>query len=84
MSTSESRFALELNKGEVILLLENATAGGIKKVRKYGMKIFPGKNLLKLYFDNLSIRVSESKTMEVETAYTFKNYLYILIFGFLS
>jgi len=35
------------------------------------MKTFQGKNL-KLYFDNLSIRVSQSKTMQVETIYTFK------------
>ena len=37
--------------------LENATPGSMKKATKYGMKIFQGKNLLKLYFDNLSIRV---------------------------
>ena len=30
------------------------------------MKIFQGKNLPKLYFDNLSIHVSQSKTMQVE------------------
>ena len=38
----------------------------------------------KLYFVNLSIRVSQSKTMQVETIYTFKNYMYIVTSGFLS
>ena len=33
--------------------LENATPGSMKKATKYGMKIFHGKNLPKLYFDNL-------------------------------
>ena len=65
-------------------LLENATPGNIKKATKYGMKIFQGKNLPKLYFDNLSIRDSQSKTMQVETIYTFKNYLYIVTSSFFS
>ena len=65
-------------------LLENATPGNIKKATKYGMKIFQGKNLLKLYFDNLSVRVSQSKTMQVETIYKFKKYLYIVTSGFFS
>ena len=30
------------------------------------------------------MRVSQSKTMQVETIYTFKNYLYIVTFGFIS
>ena len=76
MAVSENRFAPELNEKEVIELLENATPGSIKKATKYGIKIFQSKNL-KHYFDNLSIRVSQSKTMQVETIYTFKNYLYI-------
>ena len=36
-------------------LFENATPGRIKKATKYGVKI--------TFFDNLSIRVSQSKTM---------------------
>ena len=86
MAAGENRFAPELNEKEVIELLENATPGSMKKATKYGMKIFRGKNLPKLYFDNLSIRVSQSKTMQVtvETIYTFKNYLYIVTSGFFS
>ena len=42
---------------------------------KYGVKIFQGKNFNTLYFDNLCIRVSQSKAMQVETIYTFKNYV---------
>jgi len=38
----------------------------------------------KLCFYNLSIRVSQSKTMQVETIYTLKNYLYIVTSGFSS
>ena len=38
----------------------------------------------KLYFDNLSIRVSQTKTMQVETIYTFENYLYTVTFSFFS
>ena len=59
MVAGENRFAPELNEKEVIELLENATTGSIKKATKYGMKIFQGKNLLKLYFDNLSISEPE-------------------------
>ena len=77
MTASENRFAPELNDKEVIELLENATPGSIKKATKYGIAS-------KLYFDNLSIRVSQSKTMQVETIYTFKNYLYIVTSGFFS
>ena len=55
MAAGKNRFALELNKKEVIELLENATPGSMKKATKYGMKIFQGKVLAKLYFDNLSI-----------------------------
>ena len=72
MAASENGFAPEFNEKEVIELLENATPGSIKKVKTS-----------KLYFDNLSIRVSQSKTMQVETIYTFKNYLYIVKSGFL-
>ena len=32
----------------------------------------------------LSIRVSQSKRMQVETIYTFKNYLYVVTSGFFS
>ena len=67
MAAGENCFAPELNEEEVIELLENATPG-IKKATKYSMKIFQGKNL-KFYFDNLSIHVSQSKTMQVETIY---------------
>ena len=63
----------ELNEKEVIEVLENATPGSMKKA----MKIIQCKNLPKLYFDNLSIRVSQRKTMQVATIYTLKNYLYI-------
>ena len=84
MATSENRFAPELNEKGVIELLENATPGSMKRATKYGMKIFQGKNLPKLYFDNLSIRVSQSKTMQVETIYTFKSYLYIVTSGFFA
>ena len=85
MAAGENRVAPELNEKEVIELLENATPGSMKKATKYGMKIFQGKNLLKLYFDNSSIRVSQSKTMQVsEAIYTFKNYLYIVTSGFFS
>ena len=84
MAAGKNRFALELNKKEVIELLENATPGSMKKATKYGMKIFQGKVLAKLYFDNLSIWVSQSKTMQVETIYTFKNYLYIVTSDFFS
>ena len=38
-------FAPELNEKEVIELLENATPWSIKKLTKYGVKIFQGKNL---------------------------------------
>ena len=70
MVASENHFTPGLNEKEVIELLENATSGSIKRATKYGMKIFKGKNF-KLYFDNLSIRVSQSKTMQVETSYKF-------------
>ena len=66
MAAGENRFAPELNEKEVIELLENATPGSIKKATKYGMEIFQGKNV-KLYFRNLSIRVSQSKTVQVGT-----------------
>ena len=50
MATGENRFAPELNEKKVIELLENATAGSVKKATKYGMKIFQGKNLKTLFF----------------------------------
>ena len=40
--------------------------------------------LEKLFFDSLSSRVSQIKTMQVETSYRSKNYLYIVISGFFS
>ena len=83
MAASENCFAAELNEKEVIELLENATPGSIKKATKYGMKIFQGKNL-KLYFDNLSIRVSQTKTLQLEAIYTIQNYLYIVSSSFIS
>ena len=89
MSANENCFALELNEKEVIALLENATPESIKKVTKYCLKIFHGKNL-KTFFEHFEILLksisvySQSKTMEVETSYTFKNYLYIEISGFFS
>jgi len=83
MAASENRFAPELNEKEVIEVLENATSGSIKKATKYGMKIFKVKTS-KLDFDNLSIQVSQSKTMQVKTIYTFKNYRYVVTSGFFS
>ena len=77
MAAGENRLAPELNEKEVIELLENATPGSIKKATKYGVKLFQN---LKT-FDNLSIRVSQSKTTQVETIDTFKNYLYIITSG---
>ena len=69
------RFTPELNEKEVIELLENATPQ--RKPQNMAWKYFKVK-IRKLYFDNFkSIRVSQSETMQVETIYTFKNYLYI-------
>ena len=59
----------------------------MKKATKYGIKIFQDKNLPKFYFDNFDnlIRVRQSqKKMQVETIYTFKNYMYIVRSGFFS
>ena len=81
MAAGENRFAPDANEKKVIKLLENATPGSIKKATKYGMKIFQSKILKTLFF---GIRVSQSKTMQVETMYTFKNHLYILTSGFFS
>ena len=67
MVAGKNLFVLELDKKEVMEILENTTPGSMKKATKYGMKIFQGKNLPKLYFDNLSIQVSQSKTVQVET-----------------
>ena len=71
MVAGKNRFTPELNEKEVIEPLENATPGSIKKASKYGMKIYQGK-IRKLYFDNVSICVSQSKTVQVETIYTYK------------
>ena len=49
MAACKNRFAPELNGKEVIELLENATPGRIKKVTKYDVKIFQGKNLKTLF-----------------------------------
>ena len=49
MAAGENCFALELNEKEVIELLEKATLGSVKKATKYGMKIFQGKNLPKVW-----------------------------------
>ena len=85
MAAGENLFAPELNEKEVIEILEKVTLGRIKKATKYGVKIFEGKNLKTFFFfDNLSIRVSQSKTMSVETICTFKNYLCIVTSGFFS
>ena len=40
--------------------------------------------MIQFLIDILSIRISQSKTMQVETIYTFKNYLYIKTSGFFS
>ena len=63
---------------EVIELLENAM-----KMQSMARKYFKVKTW-RLYFDNLSVRVSESKAMQVKTIYTFTNYLYIVTSSFLS
>ena len=78
MAAWENRFALELNEKEVIELLENAM-----KMQSMAWKYFKVKTW-RLYFDNLSVRVSESKAMQVKTIYTFTNYLYIVTSSFLS
>ena len=89
MSADVNCFAPELNEKEVIELLENVTPGSIKKATKSCLKIFYGKNL-KTFFEHFEILLksflvySQSKTTEVETSYTFKNYLYIEISGFFS
>ena len=89
MSANENCFAPELNEKEVIELLENATPGSIKKATKYCLKIFHGKNL-KTFFEHFEILLKsisvyrQSKTTEVETSYTFKNYLYIEMSSFFS
>ena len=75
MVAGENCFAPGLNEKEVLEI--NATPGSMQKATKYGMKIFQGKNLKTLTFDNVSICVSQSKIMQVETIHTFKNYLYI-------
>ena len=49
MAAGENRFALELNKKEVIGVLENATPGSIKKATNYGMKIFQDKSFKTLF-----------------------------------
>ena len=50
MAAGENHFAPELNEKEVIELIENATPGSIKKSKKYGMKIFQGKNFKTLFW----------------------------------
>ena len=70
IAASENRFATQLNEKVVIELLENAAPGSTKKATRYGMKTFQGKNFKTLFnFDNLSIRVSQSKTMQAKTNY---------------
>ena len=59
MAAGENRFAPELNEKEVIKLLENATPRSMKKATKYRMEIFHGKDLPKLYFDNLTLYLPE-------------------------
>ena len=66
MAAGENRLSPELSENEVVEQLENATPGSTKNDAKYGMKIFQSK---KLYFDNLSIQGSQSKTMQVETVF---------------
>ena len=83
MAASQKHFPPELNEKGVIELLENATPGSIKKATNSSMKIFQGKNIETLFWQ-FKHPVSQSKTMRVETVYTFKNYLYIVTSGFLS
>ena len=79
MAASENRFAPKLNEKEVIEILEKH-----KESQSIAWKYFKVETW-KLFFDNLSIRVSQRKTaMQVEAIYTFKNYLYIVTSGFFS
>ena len=82
MKAGENCFAPLLNEKEVIELLENATPGNKKKA-SVAWKYFKVKTW-KFYFDNLSIRVNQRKTTQVETIYPLKNYLYIVTSGFFS
>ena len=68
MAAGENRLAPELNEKEVIELLEKQSQGAQRKPQSMAWKCFKAKTW-KLYFDNLSIRVSQSKTMQVETIY---------------
>ena len=70
VTVGENRFAPKLSEKEVIELLENATPESVKKATKYDMKIFKGKNLPKLYFENVSIGFSQSKTMQYVLKFT--------------
>ena len=65
MAVGKKHFTLELNEKEVTELLENATPGSKKKITQKFLKV----KTWKLYFDNLNIHVSQSKTMQVETIY---------------
>ena len=56
MAPDENRLAPELNKKEIIELLENATPGNINKATKYGMKIFQGKNLQTLFSASVLVK----------------------------
>ena len=77
MAASENRLVPELNEKKVIELLENATPGSIKKPQNVAWKYVKVKTW-KLYLYNLSFRVSQAEAMiQVETIYTFKNFLYI-------
>ena len=84
ITTSENRFALDLSEKEVIELVENAKPWSIKKATNYGMKVFQVKNFKTLFWQFKHPRFSQSKTMQVETVYIFKNFLYIITSGFLS
>ena len=49
MAAAENRFAPELNRKEVLELLQNATPGSTKRTTKYGMKIFQGSNFKTIF-----------------------------------
>ena len=80
MAADKNRFAPELNENEVIKLIIRK-----RNIREHkaSHKVWH-ENISRLKLDNLSIQVSLSKTMQVETIYTFENYLYIVTSGFFS
>ena len=67
--TGENGFTPELSEKEIFELLENANQEAQRKPQSVAWKYFKLKTW-KLYFDNLSICIIQSKTMQVETIFT--------------